>query len=79
MLKALRTRRLVALTDQRVASRRSQAAIATIYLVGEVFGDGEGVTLGDGDGVGLATVLARALLEVVVPGVRIADGPTLAK
>ena len=51
------------------------------YFVGEgdgdCFGDGDGD--GDGDGVGLATLLERALLEVLRFGVEMAAGPTLAK
>ena len=53
------------------------------FLVGVAFADGDGVAfgvvLGDGVGVGLATLLERALLVVLTPGVRIGPGPWLAK
>ena len=35
--------------------------------------------MGEGEGVGLVTLLALALLEVVVPGTTTADGLTFAK
>ena len=46
-----------------------------------MLGDGEGDFdgLGEGVGVGLATLLERALLVVLRPGVRIGPGPWLAK
>ncbi len=48
------------------------------YLLG--VGDGDFDGLGEGVGVGLvATPLARALLVVLRPGVRIGPGPWLAK
>jgi hypothetical protein len=51
------------------------------YLLGEGDGDflGDELGLGDGVGVGLATLLERALLVVLRPGVRIGPGPWLAK
>jgi hypothetical protein len=42
-------------------------------------GDGECDGEGEGDGVGLVTELARALLEVLRPGVVTAAGPVFAK
>jgi len=42
-----------------------------------LFGDAEGD--GDGVGVGLATLLERALLVVLSPGVVIGPGPVFAK
>jgi hypothetical protein len=44
-----------------------------------VLAEGDGVVFGDGDGVGLATLLERAVLDVLRLGVAIADGPTFAK
>ncbi len=52
-------------------------ALPEPYLLGD--GDGDFDGLGDGVGVGLATPLARALLVVLRPGVRIGPGPWLAK
>jgi hypothetical protein len=51
------------------------------YLLGEGEGDVFGDALGDGDGVGvgLATLLERALLVVLRPGVTMGPGPWFAK
>ena len=51
----------------------SRRVFREIYLLGDGDGDFDGV------GVGLATPLARALLVVLRPGVRIGPGPWLAK
>ena len=52
-----------------------------LYLLGDGEGDflGDELGLGEGVGVGLATLLERALLVVLAPGVRIGPGPWLAK
>jgi hypothetical protein len=46
-------------------------------LLGE--GEGDFFGLGEGVGVGLATLLERALLVVLRPGVRMGPGPWFAK
>ena len=58
----------------RLLDARKQAR-QKAYLLGE--GDGDFVGLGVG--VGLATLLERALLVVLTPGVTIGPGPWLAK
>ena len=58
----------------RLLGARKQAG-RKAYLLGE--GDGDFVGLGVG--VGLATLLERALLVVLTPGVTIGPGPWLAK
>jgi hypothetical protein len=44
-----------------------------------LLGEGDGDFVGLGVGVGLATLLERALLVVLTPGVTIGPGPWLAK